>query len=126
MKIFVNTKPSAIVKQTFNFSFSNRMTWNVLLLLYHNLFPASVTTESVCVFLNTTGKKQWKERDKKEVVVLVDEGSTAEGLAELSDSVPILALKDAITKVRGGCILVPRPLCMFRLLLSPGASSYRD
>ena len=53
------------------------------------------------MFLNTAGKKQWKERGKKEVVVLVDEGSTAQGLGESLDSTPILALKDALTKVRG-------------------------
>ena len=63
----------------------------------------SVTSESAGVFLNPAGKKQWKERQKKEVVVLVDEGSTAEGLGESpDDSTPILALKDAITKVRLG------------------------
>ena len=62
----------------------------------------SVTTESASVFLSAAGKKQWKERGKKEVIVLVDEGSTAQGLGESLDSTPILALKDAITKV--GCV----------------------
>ena len=50
-------------------------------------------------FLPPAGKKHWKERDRKQWVVLVDDDSTAEALTGLSNNVAILSLKDALHKV---------------------------
>ena len=50
-------------------------------------------------FLPAVGKKHWKERDKKQWVVLVDDDSTAKDLPGSPNNVAILSLKDALHKV---------------------------
>ena len=50
-------------------------------------------------FLPAAGKKYWKERDKKQWVVLVDDDSTADALPGSPNNIAILSLKDALHKV---------------------------
>ena len=58
-----------------------------------------MSSDAIGKFFTSSGKKIWKERDKKQWIVLTDEDSTAERLRSAASDVPILALKDTIYKV---------------------------
>lgn len=56
------------------------------------------------VFLSVAGKERWRERSKIKSLVFVDDHSTIEALCSSNKgeelATPILALKDALYKVR--------------------------
>ena len=67
------------------------------------LCDCSVTDKSATAFLSVAGKERWKARGTVKTVVLVDDHSTSEMLSQQDTGqrpLPILALKDALYKVR--------------------------
>ncbi len=61
--------------------------------------PTRITSDKISAFLPSKRRNLWKERATKQWVVLVDEDSTSDGLADSSNVSPILIIKDAIHKV---------------------------
>ncbi len=63
-----------------------------------------LTERTAEVFLRPAGKLLWRERDKLANVVMIDEASTT-----VQSEAPILALRDALTKVQRSYDLNPTP-----------------
>ena len=66
--------------------------------------PHRLTERSAEAFLRAAGKVLWREREKLATVVMIDEASSTD-----QSEVPILALRDALTKVQRSYHFNPHP-----------------
>ena len=58
------------------------------------------TSGAITRFLSGSGKKQWKAREKKSAIILVDAASSMADLSgPAANALPIVQLRDAIYKV---------------------------
>ena len=77
---------------------------SVYVIVYSScILVCSVTDRSVMSFLSAAGKERWKGRGSVKTIVLVDDHSTMDSLVSAGDGespLPLLALRDALYKVR--------------------------